>query len=460
MKDQQKCGDYIKRTFDLVNINYNQATISTHTTTTNVSSTPGSLSIHNKRLLTVTQYYYPEWPDKDTPSTDPISILHLIRDVNQNHLPYQYPIVVHCSAGVGRTGTYITLDAMMEKIDTESKIDIFGFISKIRERRQYLVQTAKQYIFIHEALYEYCLYGFSDLEASHIVAHYKRLKDLSPVNSSGIAYTNKTSKTRLQVEFEKLANAFSPNSQAREAFSNDNKSRNRFLNSICYDENRVKLSSLNGSSYINATKLKGYELSNELIITQDPMANTQFEFWKMVMEYECNVIVALNKDFESEKESVYWPTDENPIVISEVDDHKYIIQLAKPVESGQNDDMQINSQHIIKRVFEITEHKYSSQSKMNVTHFMYNESWPEDRAPQNRSAFIDLVSLVQKTAAKQQRSCTVVHAHGGGSNCSLFCALSILLDQFRNDQYVDVCRTVKKLKTQRPHMIETYVSIF
>ena len=47
---------------------------------------------------------------------------------------------------------------------------------------------------------------------------------------------------------------------------------------------------------------------------------------------------------------------------------------------------------------------------------------------------------------------------GGGSNCSVFCALSILSEQFKNDQYVDVCRTVKKLKTQRPHMIETYVS--
>jgi protein tyrosine phosphatase len=109
MKDKQKCGDYIKRTFDLVNVNL--ATTSTHTTTTlaTQNSTPGGLSIHNKRILTVTQYYYPEWPDKDTPSTDPISILHLIRDVNQNHLAYQYPIVVHCSAGVGRTGTYITL---------------------------------------------------------------------------------------------------------------------------------------------------------------------------------------------------------------------------------------------------------------------------------------------------------------------------------------------------------------
>jgi len=291
MKDQQKCGDYLKRTFELIYLAKNNNNL------TSITMTPGSLA-NSKRPLIVTQYYYPEWPDKDTPSTDPMSILHLIRDVNVNHLKYQYPIVVHCSAGVGRTGTYITLDAMIEKINTENKIDIFGFISKIRERRQYLVQTAKQYVFIHEALYEYCLYGFTDVESSRLVGHYKFLNELSPTNASGIAYHNTSNKTRIQIEFEKINNAFTPNSQAREAFSSENKPRNRYLNTICYDENRIKLSGLNGSTYINATKIKGYEPHNEIIVTQDPMFNTVFEFWKMITEYDCNVVVCLNKDFE------------------------------------------------------------------------------------------------------------------------------------------------------------------
>lgn len=122
MKDQQKCGDYIKRTFDLVYTG-SVPTIAT----IGVNSTPGGMSIHRCKHLTVTQYYYPEWPDKETPSTDPISILSLIRDVNTAHLSYQYPIVVHCSAGVGRTGTYITLDAMMDRIEQEGTVDIFGY---------------------------------------------------------------------------------------------------------------------------------------------------------------------------------------------------------------------------------------------------------------------------------------------------------------------------------------------
>lgn len=130
MKDQQKCGDYIKRTFDLVCVNSAMTSYSTMGGG-GIHSTPGGLSINQRcKLLTVTQYYYPEWPDKETPSTDPISILGLIRDVNAAHLPYQFPIVVHCSAGVGRTGTYITLDAMMERIEHDGTVDIFGYVTE------------------------------------------------------------------------------------------------------------------------------------------------------------------------------------------------------------------------------------------------------------------------------------------------------------------------------------------
>ncbi|RNA36674.1 receptor-type tyrosine- phosphatase epsilon isoform X1 [Brachionus plicatilis] len=398
LKDQQKCGDYIKRTFDLVKLNNNK-----NTTMTTVLNTPTSIS--TRKILTVNQYYYPEWPDKDTPSTDPISILHLIRDVNRHHLAYQYPIVVHCSAGVGRTGTYITLDAMMEKINAEAKIDIFGFISKIRTRRQYLVQTSKQYIFIHEALYEYCLYGFTDIDVSHLVSYYKNSKE-SKQNAK---------RTRLEVEFEKLTTAFYPNSQAREAFSNENKHRNRNLDCICYDENRIRLSNLNGASYINATMIRGFEIANELIITQDPMQHTEFEFWKMLTEYECRIIVTLNKSIQNE--FVYWPTEEQPIRNCECDCVKFVIQLVNGSSQSNQQNDSFNGM-ISRREFEIIEQKYSGTSKIYVTHFILNEEWPEDSIPSNKACILDLIGQVQKTGAKCERSRVAVHAHGGGSNCS------------------------------------------
>lgn len=49
--------------------------------------------------------------------------------------------VCSCSAGVGRTGTFIVIDAMIDMTHAEQKVDVFGFVSKIREQRSQLVQT-------------------------------------------------------------------------------------------------------------------------------------------------------------------------------------------------------------------------------------------------------------------------------------------------------------------------------
>lgn len=93
---------------------------------------------------------------------------------------------------------------------------------------------------------------------------------------------------------------------------------------------------------------------------------------------------------------------------------------------------------------------------MHVIHFFLNQEWPKDKMISNKNCLLDLIGQVQKLGAKYEGSRIAVHAHDGGSNCSVFCALNILINQLKNDQLIDICRTVKKLKTQRPKMVETF----
>ena len=55
--------------------------------------------------------------------------------------PSKGPILVHCSAGVGRTGTFIAVDIALEQARRERVVDIAGIINRLREQRMQMVQT-------------------------------------------------------------------------------------------------------------------------------------------------------------------------------------------------------------------------------------------------------------------------------------------------------------------------------
>nr|XP_057917990.1 receptor-type tyrosine-protein phosphatase H isoform X2 [Doryrhamphus excisus] len=104
----------------------------------------------------VKHFHFTAWPDHGVPqSTD---VLIQFRGLIRQHIDIQgtkAPTVVHCSAGVGRTGTIIALDVLLQQLRRDKKVGINAFVHKMRLRRPHMVQTESQYVFLHQSILDY-----------------------------------------------------------------------------------------------------------------------------------------------------------------------------------------------------------------------------------------------------------------------------------------------------------------
>lgn len=84
------------------------------------------------------------------------------------------------SAGVGRTGCFIVIYSMLERMKHEKTVDIYGHVTCMRAQRNYMVQTEDQYIFIHEALSEAAACGNTEVLARNLYGHIQKLSLVPP----------------------------------------------------------------------------------------------------------------------------------------------------------------------------------------------------------------------------------------------------------------------------------------
>ncbi|XP_060584797.1 receptor-type tyrosine-protein phosphatase T-like [Ruditapes philippinarum] len=109
----------------------------------------------------VFQMHYTAWPDEGTP-IDVTSLIEFRQRINQIKTQLDGPIIVHCSAGIGRTGTYIALDSIINEGETEGAVDIYSCVRNIREQRVNMIETIEQYEYLHNAVVQSLTYDSND----------------------------------------------------------------------------------------------------------------------------------------------------------------------------------------------------------------------------------------------------------------------------------------------------------
>ncbi|XP_048463887.1 receptor-type tyrosine-protein phosphatase beta [Rhincodon typus] len=98
----------------------------------------------------VRHFHYTVWPDHGVPETAQ-SLIQFVQTVRDyiNRTPNSGPTVIHCSAGVGRTGTFIALDRILQQLENKDSVDIYGTVYDLRLHRVHMVQTECQYAYLH-----------------------------------------------------------------------------------------------------------------------------------------------------------------------------------------------------------------------------------------------------------------------------------------------------------------------
>ncbi|KFQ27944.1 Receptor-type tyrosine-protein phosphatase C, partial [Mesitornis unicolor] len=410
----------------------------------------------------VTHIQFTSWPDHGVPE-DPHLLLKLRRRVNALSNFFSGPIVVHCSAGVGRTGTYIGIDAMLEGLDAEGRVDVYGYVVKLRRQRCLMVQVESQYILIHQALVEYNQYGETEVTLSELHSYLNNLKRKDPPSDPSL----------LEAEFQRLPSYKgwrTQNTGNRE----ENKNKNRMWQngdtlSHADDFNRVPIRhedecSKEGehdsddssdedsdceesSKYINASFITGYWGPKAMIATQGPLQETVSDFWQMVFQRKVKVIVMLTDLKEGDQElcAQYWGEGKQTFDDIEV----------------QMTDVNCCPSYTI-RAFDVTHLKTKETQK--VYQYQYH-NWSGLDVPENPKDLVSMIlNLKQKIPARpvteDNRSTRavplLVHCRDGSQQTGVFCALMTLLESAEIEEVIDVFQVVKSLRRTRLGVVSTF----
>ena len=180
---------------------------------------------------------------------------------------------------------------MLKQMKAKGELNLVAFLRHIRTQRNFLVQTEEQYIFVHDSLAEAVASGETNINRSYISRYINSLQSSFTTDENSIPWQ------LLDRQF-KLATAFQPQeSQFMAALKPCNQNKNQNFDYLPIEAARVALSprsGVEGSDYINASWLPGFNKLREFIITQHPTEQTVPDFWRMLWDHSIKIVTILS----------------------------------------------------------------------------------------------------------------------------------------------------------------------
>ncbi|XP_052714791.1 uncharacterized protein LOC128188049 [Crassostrea angulata] len=266
--------------------------------------------------------------------------------------------------------------------------------------------------------------------------------------------------TRFSEEFENLNRRGAPGGSKKEGQRPENRHKNRVKHLVPYDDTRVVLkdgdSEVKGSDYICAAYIQITSETSRadggrLIATQGCLSETVGDFWRMVWQERSQVIVMATKAVEDDRVKVsrYWCEEGEERLLE-----------------GQNYKFQVKGQSVtphrdyVLRELEVTRLSGEGQGEGSRLVYQFNfTAWPDFGVPKNPAAIIDFLATVNsKQAELTEAGPMVIHCSAGLGRTGTLVVIEALIHQIKEeglDCDLDIQKTVLKVRSQRPGMIQT-----
>ncbi|XP_078411248.1 receptor-type tyrosine-protein phosphatase T isoform X6 [Cetorhinus maximus] len=388
----------------------------------------------NHEIREIRQFHFTSWPDHGVPCYA-TGLLGFVRQVKFLNPVDVGPIIVHCSAGAGRTGCFIAIDIMLDMAESEGVVDVYNCVRELRSQRVNMVQTEEQYVFVHDAILEACLCGNTTIPVCEFRAMFYNISKVDP----------QTNSSQIKDEFQTL-NIVTPRVRAEDCSVGllpRNHDKNRNMDVLPPDRCLPFLISVDGetNNYINAALMDSHKQPAAFIVTQHPLPNTVTDFWRLVFDYHCSAIVMLNELDAAQLCIQYWPEKSlccyGPIQV-------------EFISADFEED-------IIVRVFRIYNMARPQDGYRIVQQFQFI-GWPSYRdTPVSKRSFLKLIRRLEKWQEEYDGGDgrTVVHCFNGGGRSGTLCVVRSICEMIHQQNIIDVFHTVKTLRNNKSNMVDT-----
>ncbi|XP_078329582.1 receptor-type tyrosine-protein phosphatase epsilon-like [Crassostrea virginica] len=387
--------------------------------------------IHNiakQQDCLVTMYHYTAWADHGV--ADPLSLVVFHRQVMKATAKStgKYTLV-HCSAGVGRTGTYIALDALYREGQNTGKINVPLYVKTMRKDRMNMIQGEEQYKLLYVALME-AFRGPSRCVPTQMFLSECQQQD---------CYTNcgnASKKSTLSDEFEELLSLKKVYTQKDYESGRAHITANYTQSVLPVEEYMCHLSYSKGhNTYYNAILLQSFLEKDSLISAQFPLPDYSEDLLRLVRDFNARIVVFLCPIKDLESSSTWFPTKTQVKFVGDF--------TVKHVSEARGS--------------HVTMTKLNLQTKENndirIT-VLECPTWKERQSTADKRVLLDVIKEV-KTEKTYQEGRVLVLSSDGATRCGPFCVVYNALEQITVDREVDIFTIARQLQVRRPEFIST-----